>query len=179
MAKYVALLRGINVGGRTIKMDALRELFAGLGYKDVKTLLASGNVVFEAGAAAPAGIKAKIEKAIAAEFGLDVHIILRSDKELNALIKSAPFKNTKRAPKTQFYITFLSERPRSKLKIPFKTLEGDYEITDVKPGYVVSLIHLGAHGTVDAMAILEKEFGAQITTRNWNTVEKIHKLMDA
>jgi uncharacterized protein (DUF1697 family) len=179
MTKYVALLRGINVGGRTIKMDALRDLFGSLDYKDVKTLLASGNVVFEAGTASPAALRAKIEKAIAAEFGYAVHILLRSEKEIAVLMKSAPFKGVKATPKTRFYITFLSEKPKSNLKIPYASLGGGYVIRAVRPGHIESVLDLAKGGTIDAMAILEKEFGTHITTRNWNTVEKIHKLMIA
>jgi uncharacterized protein (DUF1697 family) len=54
---------------------------------------------------------------------------------------------------------------------------GGYVIRAVQPGHVVSVLDLDKGGTIDAMAILEKEFGKQITTRNWNTVEKIHKLL--
>jgi uncharacterized protein (DUF1697 family) len=179
MTKYVALLRGINVGGRTIKMDALREMFASLGYRNVKTLLASGNVVFEGGTASPDAVKTKIERAIAAEFGYQVHILLRSEKEIAALMKSAPFKGVKTTPKTRFYITFLSEKPKSNLKIPYASLGGGYVIRAVWPGHVESVLDLAKGGTIDAMAILEKEFGKEITTRNWNTVEKIYKLMTA
>lgn len=176
MSKYVALLRGINVGGRTVKMDPLRKMFEALGYSEVNTLLASGNVVFEAGAGSAAAIKTKIEKEIAKTFGFDVHIILRSEKEINALMKSDPFKSVKVTPKTRLYITFLSEKPRSKLKIPYSSMGGGYVIRAVRPDCIESMLDLGKGGTVDAMAILEKEFGTQITTRNWNTVEKIHKL---
>lgn len=179
MTKYVALLRGINVGGRTVKMDLLRKMFESLGYSEVATLLASGNVVFEAGAGSAAAIKTKIEKEIAKTFDFDVHIILRSEQEIHALIKSDPFKGVKVTPKTRLYITFLSEKPKSKLKIPYSSLGGGYVIRTVKPSHIESMLDLAKGGTVDAMAILEKEFGTQITTRNWNTVEKIHALMNA
>lgn len=177
MNAYVAFLRGINVGGRTIKMDALRELLEDLGYANVRTVLASGNVVFETKNTNPAKLKNEIEKGIKEQFGFDVHIILRSAKELKTLVKQDPFKGVKVTPQTRLYITFLSQPAKSKLKVPHKSLAGDYEILAVTPGHIASVLTLGKSGTVDAMAILSKEFGEQITTRNWNTIEKTHKLL--
>lgn len=177
MAKYVALLRGINLGGRTVKMDRLRQMFEDLGYTQVGTLLASGNVVFDAGAEKAGAITTKIEKEIAKVFGFDVHIILRSQKQINALVKAEPFKGIKVTPKTRLYITFLTDKPNSKLKIPYKSMGGGYTIRAVQPGHIVSFLDLAKGGTIDAMEILEEEFGEQITTRNWNTMMKIHNLL--
>lgn len=173
MNKYVAFLRGINLGGRTVKMEALRKVFAAQGFTDVKTLLASGNVIFAAKETDTEKLRTKIEKAVKQEFGFDVHIILRSEKEIQNLVKAEPFKGVKATPKTRFYITFLSSLP-AKTKSPKRGAQGIRAITK---SHIVSV--LGEQdNTPDHMDTLVKQFGANITTRSWNTVMKIHKLME-
>jgi uncharacterized protein (DUF1697 family) len=171
MTKYVALLRGINLGKRRIKMEALRKTFEGLGYENIRTLLASGNVIFE-----PKGSDAKkltraIEARLKDAFGFEVPVVLRSGAEIAKLIKSEPFKRVKVTPKTRLFVTFLSETPKSKPKIPTKSKAGDFIILDVADRDVLSV--LTDTRTPDAMDILRKQFGDKITTRSWNTVLKI------
>ena len=178
MAKYAAFLRGINVGGRTIKMDKLRYLLETKGFQKVHTLLASGNVVLES-KLGTAAMRAKIERAIKEAFGFEVHVIVRRAREILDLVKENPFKAVEVTPKTRLYVTFLSKPPKSKLKVPYTALGGNYKILKVAKGHVISVITLTPKsGTVNAMEILGKEFGDEITTRNWNTITKLAKLMD-
>ncbi len=179
MNQYVAFLRGINVGGKTIKMDLLRKTLEASGFENVKTLLARGKVVFEAKKNETAKIKSEIEAQIKKAFSLDVRIILRNAKEIQSLLKSDPFKGIKVTPQTRLYVTFLSDEPKYKPSLPHRYLDGDYEILQVTGNQVISVVTLSPeHGTTDAMAILEKEFGANITTRNWNTIQKLKGLID-
>ncbi len=179
MSQYVAFLRGINVGGKTIKMDALRKALETAGYKNIKTVLASGNVFFESKETDQDNLRSEIEKIIKDTFGLDVRVIVRRAAEIQKLVKSEPFKGIKVTPKTRLYVTFLSQKPKSKLKLPHKSLNGDYIILKVNKGEVIGVLTLTPNsGTVDAMAVLEKEFGGDITTRNWNTILKIHSLLE-
>jgi uncharacterized protein (DUF1697 family) len=174
MARYAAFLRGINVGGRTIKMEPLRKTLEAIGFEDVQTLLASGNVVFSA-YGSPSALRGKIESAINKDFGMDVHVILRSKKQMDDLIKSDPFRAVKMTPKTRLFITFLSKPAKSKLKIPFKSQSGDTLILSMTNGNITSA--LTKTPTVEAMDVLRKEFGISITTRNWNTIQKVAKAM--
>lgn len=175
MTKYVALLRGINLGKRQIKMAELKIVFEDLDLSEVTTLLASGNVVFEAGKTKPETLRSIIETAIEDQFGFDVPVILRSDGEIAALVASDPFKGVKVSPKTRLYITFLATPSKSKLKTPYK--DGDFTIREVTKGHVVSVLGLGT-ASPDVMDFLGREFGKDITTRNWNTVLKIAKVME-
>jgi len=177
MAKYVALLRGINLGKRQIKMAELRQIFEAEGYQDVRTLLASGNVVFTAKETNATKLRGKIEALIRKEFGFDVPVVLRSQKEIQALIKSDPFKAEKVTPQTRFYVTFLSEPSKSNLKTPYKSMDSEFAIREISDGHVVSVLGPKV-GSPDVMDFLGKEFGSNITTRNWNTVKKIHAAMD-
>ena len=155
---YVAFLRGLNVGGaKLIKMDALKAAFERMGFKKVKTLLASGNVLFESGDADPAAVTLKIEKGLEKLLGLKSRITLRTIEELEVLEKSDPFKGVKVKPETRLWVTFLTEKARGKGEV-FTVFE-------------VSTLRAG----VDAMNNLDRTYGKSITTRSWNTVLRILK----
>ena len=179
MAEYVAWLRGINLGGRTVKMDRLRYLLESKGFQQVRTVLASGNVVLESKSRRPAAVRAKMEKAIQAAFGFEVPVIVRSDEEILALVKESPFKRVKVTPQTRLYVTFLSKPVRTKLKLPYTHAGSGFRILKVTPGHVIGVGTLSTtSGTTDAMRVLAQEFGSEITTRNWNTIQKVAKLLD-
>lgn len=176
MVKYVALLRGINLGKRQVKMARLKEVFEAEGLRDVRTLLASGNVVFSAKETNAGKLRARIEAAIKKEFGFDVPTILRSEDEIQALVKSDPFKSVKVSPKTRLYVTFLSAPSGSKLKTPYKSMGGEFVVREITNGHVASVL-APSISSPDVMDFLGKEFGGDITTRNWNTVIKIGEAM--
>ena len=170
----VAFLRGINVGGhKKISMADLKKAFESLGFKNVRTVLASGNVVFEAPGrdrALADTIAARLEKI----FGFPVKVVLRTFRELQAIIASEPFKGEPSGPDAKLYVTFLAQKTpgRSRLRLP----EGakGVRIVRVAPGEVFSVIRLSADaGTPDLMAFLESAFGREVTTRNWQTVIKV------
>src|SRR6266496_3599580 len=175
MTKFVAFLRGINVGGnKLIKMEDLKKCFASAGFKNVKTILASGNVLFESANADENALAKKIADKLKAELGHDVGIQIRSIDEIQKLADRAPFKKIKVTPETRLYITFLPEKPKSKLKIPYASPEKDFRILEVTNREVCTAITISpGRATTEMMGILEKEFGKNITTRNWNTVGKI------
>lgn len=175
--KYVAFLRGINVGGNT--KISMSELKAALGKKfgDVKTLLNSGNVVFTSEEGSPKKVQEEVEAIIKKTFGLDIHTIIRTQKQLEVLIASDPFKGITVHDKIRLYITFLSGKSDHNLKIPYESEEKDFTIIQVTGGEIISMLDLSKEkGTPDVMGILEKTFGKQITTRNWNTVVKVAAL---
>lgn len=177
MPKYVAFLRGINVGGnKQIKMDALQRAFLSWKFVNVKTLLASGNVLFETKNSDASVSAESIEKNIKKTFGRDVNVILRSFQQIQDLFDANPFKNVKVTPQTRLYVTFLSEKPKTHLKIPCESPQKNFKIFRVSNNAVFSVLTLLPNfGTIESMAILEKEFGRKITTRNWNTITKILK----
>jgi len=177
MTKFAAFLRGINVGGnKLIKMEDLKKCFASAGFKNVKTILASGNVLFESSNSDEDVLANKIADKLKSELGHDVGIQIRSIDEIQKLADRDPFKKIKVTPETRLYVTFLPEKPKSKLKIPYASPEKDFRILEVTNREICSVVDLNlGRGTVEAMSILDKEFGKNITTRNWNTVGKILK----
>ena len=175
MISYVAFLRGINVGGnKTISMARLREAFESLGLHNVKTLLASGNVLFETGATGARALTQTIEQKISKTFGLEVSVILRTRRQLEQLAAANPFRGIPVTPRTRLFVTFLSEKPGTGLKIPYESPDKSFRILRLADRDVCSVLNLGPQGAKNLrqMDILEKEFGKKITTRNWNTVRK-------
>jgi uncharacterized protein (DUF1697 family) len=177
MTKFVTLLRGINVGGnKMVKMDDLKKWFAALGFKNVETILNSGNVLFESAEDDEDELVKRIRAKLKTELGHEVGVQVRSIEEIQALADRNPFKKIKVTPETRLYITFLADKPKSKLKIPYTSPEKDFRILEVTNREICSVVDLNlGRGTVEAMGILEKEFGKNVTTRNWNTVGRILK----
>lgn len=174
---YIAFLRGINVGGnKLIKMDALRKAFESLGFQNVKTLLASGNVLFEAPATGSSTLLNTIESGLEKIFKHQIDVILRTSDDIQKMIALNPFKSIKVTPDTRLYVSLLGEKPTSKLKIPYESADKKFRILYVTNDAVFSVLTLSpTNKTTDAMNILGKEFGKKITTRNWNTINKLVK----
>lgn len=172
---YVALLRGINVGGKNIvKMDALRKSLEALGLGRVRTLLASGNALFDAPATLPeAALRERIEARLEADFGRRLPVILRSRAELAAFARGQPFGGVPVTPQTRLYITFLGAPHGSRLRLPHTLFDGSARILSARGREVCTVFTLTeGQRTPDVMGFIEKEFGSDATTRNWNTVLK-------
>lgn len=174
MAKYIVLLRGINVGGhKKVPMAELKKMFAGMGFENVQTLLNSGNVVFDGKKEKELVLIQKIGKQLESTFGFTVNVMLRSAEEIQQLLALAPFKNTEVDKNTRLYVTFLTEKPSSVLELPYSSPENDFSILQKTDREIFSVLNIKTARSVDAMAFLEKEFGKNVTTRNWNTLVKI------
>jgi uncharacterized protein (DUF1697 family) len=178
LMKYVALLRGINVGGnKKVPMADLKKALEKAGFANVKTLLASGNVIIESSEKKADNVRKLVEATIEKKFGFPVPTIIRTMDEITTLIKSDPFKGIKVTPDIRLYVSFRGDATNKKtIKIPYKDPQFEFRILNVTDGEIINYVVVdGTRGTLDAMAILEKEFGKNITTRNWNTVLKLVK----
>lgn len=105
----IDFLRAVNVGGRTIKMDALRTEFVALGLTGVETFIASGNVVFETRARALAAVERKLEAQLNRAFGFEVHAFVRSAAALTAIAAHAAFSAADVASAATFVVGFVAE----------------------------------------------------------------------
>lgn len=174
--RYVVFLRGINVGGHAvIKMADLKAAFEKMGFGGVKTVLASGNVIFAARPSDEKALTAEIETGLAKAFKRNISVLLRSLDHLVQLRWSEPFKGIEPAPGIRLYVTFLSRGARKPaISIPYAAPGKGLRILRATATEVFSVVDLEkGKGTPEAMALLEKEFGSDLTTRNWNTVLKI------
>lgn len=173
---YVAFLRGINVGGHApIKMSDLKAAFEKMGFSDVKTVLASGNVIFAAKADELALLVEKIVNGLRKALAMEIGVIVRSLDDLWRLRSEQPFAGIKVTPQIRLYVTFLSENAKTPaLAIPYAAPGMEFHILKATASEVFSVVDLEkGMGTPEAMSILEKEFGSNLTTRNWNTVLKV------
>jgi uncharacterized protein (DUF1697 family) len=170
--KHVALLRGINVGGKhALPMKALAAMFADAGCVDVATYIQSGNVVFSAPAAVAKAVPAKIAARIAKDFGFSSPVVVRSATELAAVVAGAPFRDPEHT-----HVMFLADAPT---KAAVAALDPNRSPGDrfVVVGRDVYL-HLpnGAGRTKLTNAYVDAKLGTTSTQRNWRTVEKLAAL---
>jgi uncharacterized protein (DUF1697 family) len=175
MVKYIAFLRGINVGGhKLIKMEDLNRMFVSLGFENVMTYIQSGNVIFEDAETNARVLTEKIERGLCEPLGYEVRVLLRTAQEIEDIVRRNPFKEVARDTNAKMYVTFLAEEPTSKLELPIKSPEKGFEILGVSNREVYSLafpLPNGRNG--DSVTPIEKAFGKVSTTRNWTTVTKI------
>lgn len=171
--RYVAFLRGINVGGhKPVRMAELTEAFTGLGLANVRTVLASGNVLFDAPTSSRKTLAARITAGLKQALGLDATVVLRTLEDIRLLLDSDPFKPLKPPAGTQLYITFLAEDAPTDVALPRPT--PNIRIARVSAGELASVVVLSPGiGTTDLMTALDKQLGRKATTRNWNTLEKL------
>ena len=161
MTTYVALLRGIMPMNPNMRGAKLKGVFESLGFKNVATVIASGNVVFESNSKSAAALESKIEKTLPKQLGFKSTTIIRSRADLLKLVKKNPFKGTSHTPDNYLIVTFLKHKPKT----------GSRDIATV--------IDLTTGKTPEFMRTVEKKFGKQITTRTWKTVGRILKKMEA
>jgi uncharacterized protein (DUF1697 family) len=175
--QYIAFLRGINIGkAKQVKMGLLKEIFAEIGFTEVKTLLNSGNVVFNSAETNSAKVKETIEQELFKAFGFEIPTIIRTAKQMQSLVATDPFKEIPVTSHTRLYVTFLSSSKKSTLEIPYITPE--LTILSANDSEICSVIEISSSkNTTDLMGLIEKEWGKNVTTRNWNTIQKIANLL--
>lgn len=180
MNRYAALLRGINIGPhKKVDMKQLQKLLEGNGYTNVKTLLNSGNVVFDSENNDAGELKQHLETIIAEHFGFNVPVIIRTKEQLQDLIALDPFKGITVTPATRLYITFLPVKPAADMREPYDSAGGNFAVLQVTDGEVISVLTLTPNsGSPDMMKAVEGKFSKLVTTRNWNTVEKLARLVN-
>jgi uncharacterized protein (DUF1697 family) len=154
-------------------MAALKSAFEALGCRDVRTVLASGNVVFEAPSGARALSRA-ISRALEKALGFPVTVLTRTERELKAIVRSEPFKAVPPGPNDQLYVTFLSEKGDTRSRVRLPEPPKGVRIVKAGPAQVFSAVLLSQGGrTPDLMRYLDRNLGPAGTTRNWRTVLKI------
>jgi uncharacterized protein (DUF1697 family) len=169
----IALLRAINVGGHTVSMERLRGLFAELGYKNVRTLIASGNVAFDAGAKKPIALEAAIEKHLARSLGYEVATFVRTPDEISAILEHESFPRSAIAKAHALWIGFLKEPPAADAT---RTLDALRCATDDFHVHGRELYWLRRVTSTDSKitgSALERALGAPLTARNITTVTKL------
>ena len=173
--QYIALLRGINVGGHTVRMEDLRRLFEELGLKNVRTYIQSGNVFFSASDADAAALTRKIERQLAQSLGFEVAVFLRTIPEFESILAGDPFKKMKVAPRMRLCVVFTAEPIRADLDLPLFSPKKDMQIlkTSEREAYVVWYLKNGRPPS--SQGFLDAAIGKKTTTRFFHTAGKILK----
>ncbi len=176
MATYIALLRGINVGGNILKMDRLRELCAKLGAKNPRTYVQSGNVVFEAAGSASQW-ESKLEKKLAGESRLPVSVIVRTAAEMSSVLASNPFLKEKGIDTARLAVSFLQHAAEKTALAALAALEIGSERFHCAGKEIY--LHCPDGFADSKLYMLDKVLKQKTTTRNWNTVTKLCEMSAA
>jgi uncharacterized protein (DUF1697 family) len=175
MRAKIAILRGINVGGkRKMLMADLKALCENLGWKEVRTYIQSGNIIFKS-EAENQGLEQSLEKAILDEFGFDVPVIVRNVEEFQASIEKNPFYNQE-ADINKLHLTFLKEKPLEEdlKQIRVHSFEPDKFTIDNQDAFIYC--EGKYHESKLTNNFFEKKLKVGATTRNWKTVLKLLEL---
>ena len=167
MLRYVAFLRGVSP--MNAKMPELKRCFESAGFADVKTLLSSGNVVFSARAAAESALERKAEAAMAKRIGRAFYTIVRPTSALSRMLDADPYAAFRLPVNAKRVVTFLRKPPDAKLSLPRK-VDGA-RILGINGREIFTAYVPSPRGPV-FMALIEKTFGKDVTTRTWDTVKK-------
>jgi uncharacterized protein (DUF1697 family) len=174
MNTYIAILRGINVGGkRMIKMDALKQLFASLGFSKVETYIQSGNVFFRYKKTSEEKLAATIAKEIEKKFAFDVPTIVKNVEELKQIITNNPFARDKKKQTEFLHVTFLATTPtKENIDGITKLTFGDdaFEIID-KAVYLYCPNSYSNSKLTNGF--FENKLKVIATTRNWKTCNEL------
>jgi uncharacterized protein (DUF1697 family) len=179
MTIHIALLRGINVGGHNlIAMSDLRQLFADLGFPGAKSLLQSGNVVFQSPQAADADVERRLEKETAERLGVAADFIVRSANEWQKIVARNPFPEQAKKDPSHLLVMFLKSAPPAKnLDSLQSAIQGPEIIRgDGKQLYIVYPAGIGQSKLT--AGLIERKLGIRGTARNWNTVLKLGALCE-
>ena len=175
MTVYVALLGGINVGGRSLKMDRLRATASGCGFEDVSTFIQSGNVLFRSAASANA-VTEQLHDAILEASRIDTSIALRTAAQLRKVISANPLTDRTDDP-TKLSVTFLfvGAKPTLRALPPEDYAPDEVELV----GNEAYLYTPNGMGKTTLLPKVTKRLGLSGTTRNWRSTNKLADLADA
>ena len=171
--RYIALLRGINVGGHMVKMERLRELFAELGLASVRTYIQTGNVFFETAEGDRDGLTQAIEGHLRSALGYEVPAFLRTIPELERTLALDPFKDAPVTPDMRLNLVFAASPIPAAFALPVWSPKRDMEIrqTTEREAFVVWYLTDGRPPV--SQNFLEKTLGGKVTSRFLHTTVKI------
>jgi uncharacterized protein (DUF1697 family) len=180
MPRYVALLRGINVGGNNlIEMTALKACFEKQGFADVVTYIRSGNVLFSASASGAAKLAVGIETALTAAFNYEASVVLRSEKDMRAVVSRAPAGFGAQPDKYRYDVIFLKPPLTAAAALKDVPMKPGVDQAHAGPG-VLYFSRLAARATSSRLGnVAAMPMYKRMTIRNWNTTTKLLQMLDA
>ena len=173
MPRFFAFLRAINVGGHNVTMEKLRGLFEALGFKDVETFIASGNVIFASNSKDTGGLQRKIENSLRKSLGYEVTTFLRTESELAAIAQHTPFKASEVQSAGALCVGFLTEPFTAEARKSLMALKSDIDDFRVNGREIYWLCKLRQSDSKFSNVLFEKRLNVRVTFRGINTVTKL------
>ena len=180
MTIYVALLRGINVGGhKQVAMADLRDLLTQVGFVDARSLLQSGNLVFRSDARTGSGLERLLETETENRLGLRTDWFVRTAQEWQAVVAHNPFRREAERDPARLLVIFLKEAPEVKSVKGLQAAITGPEIVRAAGKHAYLVYPNGVGRSRLTNALIERKLGTSATGRNWNTVLKLGALAEA
>lgn len=177
--KYVALLRGINVGGKNkVDMKQLKAALEQAGFKDVSTYINSGNIFFTDDKQEPDILRSKVEQVVAEGFGLNIRLLVVDQPTINKITAAIPSNWTNDAS-TKCDVIFLWQKYNTKAVLDQLTIKPDIDNIIYVPGALIWCVNKKLVTRSGLMKIVGSELYAHVTIRNCNTTRKIQQIMAA
>ncbi len=173
MTTHIALLRAVNVGGRSIAMADLRAMFAALGFADARTLMQSGNVIFDGGAETGAALESLLELETETRLRLRADYLVRSAREWTAIVAGNPFPRQAADDPAHLVAMPLKSAPTKPAVAALEAAIKGRETVRVKGRTLYIVYPDGIGRSKLTIALIEKTLGTRGTARNWNTVLKL------
>jgi len=172
---YFAFLRGIGPGDPLKSNESLRKVFESCGFKNVRSFISSGNILFSSTEKNTEKLERTIEQGFKKNLGIEIGTFVRSKEEIEQFLKTAPFGKLKHGPKSYLIVTFYKKADKETLA-QFQKSEGKRVLrVDSDLRAVCSAVDTTAAKTPDFLGKLERTLGKEITTRTINTVERMYK----
>lgn len=179
MATYIALLRGINVGGhKKVAMSDLRNFAVDLGFNDVQTLLQTGNLVFRGPSRASAGLERLLESEAEKRLGLSTLFVARTATEWQEIIEHNPFAAEAKRDPSHLVVMFLKDAPQAKAVAALRATSKGPEIIEAWGRELYVVYPAGIARSRLTASLMEAKLGTSGTGRNWNTVLKLSALAE-
>src|SRR6185503_13373467 len=174
---FVALLRGVNVGGNNmISMSSLKKSFEALGFDDVVTYINSGNIIFKSKEADARKLESKIEKMLSKEYQLDSRVVLRSLSEMEKLVKNLP-RNWNDDSGWRYNVIFLRHTIDSEKILAELEVKKDIEEVVYRPGALLWSAQVSDMTRTNMIKLSSRKMYQDMTIRNLNTTRKLYELM--
>jgi uncharacterized protein (DUF1697 family) len=177
MAKYAALLRGIGPSNPNMHQKKLVGVLEDLAFSNVQAVISSGNVIFESPSRDTTTLEAKIEKAWPEKLDFNSTTIIRSQEQLQKIIDSDPFKGLEHGRASYLMVTFFKNPTKIPFKLHYQPPNKPYKLIGALDGALFTVTDNSQIPTTDLMTWLERQFGKEITSRTYLTVQRILKKM--
>jgi uncharacterized protein (DUF1697 family) len=176
MTSFVALLRAVNLPGKPLSMAALREMAEGLGFTKVRTLLQSGNLVFDSDDGDAEALEHRLEAGAKKALGLDTDIIVRTADDISEAINANPYPEAGRDDPGRLLVVFLKAAPREGALDALRASIKGTETVEARGRHLYAVYPDGQGRSKLTMQLIEKHLGTRGTARNWNTVRKLAEM---